>query len=155
MNQGEQDVDCGGPCNSCPEAQTCSDGILNQDETDIDCGGTCRSCLNNRECTNNSDCISRWCIDNVCVNPPCSDGIKNYDELGIDCGGICRPCKENELGGVGVTGYIGSSPVASLFFLALLIAISLLSYRKGRLDGIMKKESELVDLLLEERGVGS
>jgi hypothetical protein len=42
MNQGEQGIDCGGPCNTiCP---SCADGILNQDETGVDCGGQCDPC---------------------------------------------------------------------------------------------------------------
>ncbi len=41
-NQGEQGIDCGGPCqNACP---SCSDGIRNQDETAVDCGGACDPC---------------------------------------------------------------------------------------------------------------
>ncbi len=40
-NQGEERIDCGGPCNPCP---TCTDGIRNQDEEGIDCGGSCNSC---------------------------------------------------------------------------------------------------------------
>ena len=38
QNQGETDVDCGGPCAACP---TCEDGIQNQEETGLDCGGPC------------------------------------------------------------------------------------------------------------------
>ena len=42
QNQGEQGVDCGGPCQSvCP---SCADGILNQGETAVDCGGPCDPC---------------------------------------------------------------------------------------------------------------
>lgn len=41
QNQGEEAVDCGGPCPACP---TCSDGIQNQNETGIDCGGACPAC---------------------------------------------------------------------------------------------------------------
>lgn len=42
MNQGEQGIDCGGPCaNQCP---TCVDGIMNQGETGVDCGGPCPAC---------------------------------------------------------------------------------------------------------------
>jgi hypothetical protein len=41
QNQGEEGVDCGGPCDACP---TCDDGIMNQDELAIDCGGSCPSC---------------------------------------------------------------------------------------------------------------
>ena len=35
-------VDCGGPCNTCPN---CRDGIQNQDEKGIDCGGPCLVCI--------------------------------------------------------------------------------------------------------------
>jgi hypothetical protein len=41
QNQGEEDIDCGGPCKSCA---TCDDGIKNQDEAGIDCGGPCSPC---------------------------------------------------------------------------------------------------------------
>lgn len=41
-NQGEQGIDCGGPCGApCP---SCADGIMNQDETAVDCGGQCDPC---------------------------------------------------------------------------------------------------------------
>lgn len=41
QNQGEEDVDCGGPCLACP---TCFDGIRNQYESGVDCGGPCEPC---------------------------------------------------------------------------------------------------------------
>ena len=41
-NQGEQAIDCGGPCTVvCP---SCADGIMNQGETAVDCGGDCDPC---------------------------------------------------------------------------------------------------------------
>ena len=42
QNQGELDIDCGGPCAACPPS--CNDGIQNQDETGVDCGGSCVPC---------------------------------------------------------------------------------------------------------------
>merc|ERR1719197_2333462 len=117
QNQGETDVDCGGPCgtkcaisqgcssdtdcvlgsvcdsNVCTPAPTCSDGIKNQAETDIDCGGPCATkCALTKGCSVNGDCVSgAECSDsNVCVpEPTCSDGIKNQAETDIDCGGPC------------------------------------------------------------------
>ncbi len=41
LNQGEEQVDCGGPCAACP---LCTDGIQNGGETGIDCGGPCTAC---------------------------------------------------------------------------------------------------------------
>ena len=69
---GEIDIDCGGPnCDPCP---TCNDGILNQDETGIDCGG--------------ANCPG-------CPEPTCEDGILNGLETGIDCGDglFCPECQ--------------------------------------------------------------
>ncbi|GGW47223.1 hypothetical protein [Arenibacter certesii] len=42
-NQGEKDIDCGGPnCQPCiDEIATCNDGIQNGNETGIDIGGSC------------------------------------------------------------------------------------------------------------------
>jgi hypothetical protein len=41
QNQGEDGVDCGGPCSTvCPSAY-CTDGVENEGETGIDCGGPC------------------------------------------------------------------------------------------------------------------
>ncbi|MBD3310277.1 PQQ-binding-like beta-propeller repeat protein, partial [Candidatus Woesearchaeota archaeon] len=39
LNNGEQGIDCGGPCISC-----CENGILNRGEKGIDCGGPCPPC---------------------------------------------------------------------------------------------------------------
>jgi len=44
-NQGEEGIDCGGPCPvSCP---TCIDGKKNHGEESVDCGGPCRACSGN------------------------------------------------------------------------------------------------------------
>jgi hypothetical protein len=67
-NQGETDVDCGGPCVACAPVATCSDGIQNQGETGVDCGGPCAACA---------------------PVATCSDGVQNQNEQGIDCGGSC------------------------------------------------------------------
>ena len=46
-NQGEANIDCGGPCAACP---TCSNGVkdsfdqLNWFESNVDCGGPCAAC---------------------------------------------------------------------------------------------------------------
>ena len=42
MNQGEQGIDCGGPCPGI--CVSCGDGIKNQGETAVDCGGPCDPC---------------------------------------------------------------------------------------------------------------
>lgn len=90
-NNGEEGIDCGGPCPSC---FTCYDRQKNQDETDIDCGGKiCRTCLDGKKCLENSDCESDYCNpDKICSIPTCFDGWQNQDEEGIDCGGSCPKC---------------------------------------------------------------
>jgi hypothetical protein len=64
QNQGEEGIDCGGPCGPCA---SCSDGKKNQGEDGIDCGSPCPE-----------DC--------------CFNGYMDTGEEGIDCGGICEPC---------------------------------------------------------------
>ena len=55
-NNGENGIDCGGPCKSCT---SCNDGVRNGDETGIDCGGSCPDCV--IQCTSNDSCgIPRW-----------------------------------------------------------------------------------------------
>jgi|GEM_PF-5023549 len=71
----------------------CSDGIRNQGETDIDCGGPCPPCEEGRGCLRNVNCLSGFCFKGICTTPTCDDGIKNQGETGIDCGGPCLPCR--------------------------------------------------------------
>ncbi|CAF1668157.1 unnamed protein product, partial [Adineta ricciae] len=116
QNQGESDVDCGGPCStkcsisrSCNisadctnsncnaashkcEILSCVDGNKNQNETDIDCGGICGStCTLNKTCSSSADCANSNCNTGTkkCVNPSCNDGNKNQNETDTDCGGVC------------------------------------------------------------------
>lgn len=42
FNNGETNIDCGGP--NCGTCMTCTDGIQNQGETAVDCGGPCLPC---------------------------------------------------------------------------------------------------------------
>lgn len=96
-NQGEDNVDCGGPCQPCiiSNKPTCYDGIKNQDEKGIDCGGSCRQCPTCDDEIRNQgeeriDCGGPC---EPCVKKEsCYDDIKNQDETGVDCGGICAPC---------------------------------------------------------------
>jgi hypothetical protein len=86
QNGGEYDIDCGGPCDPC---STCADGERNGFESDVDCGGPCSACDVDKRCDANTDCVSFVCSNNACVAPTCSDGTRNQGEVGIDCGGPC------------------------------------------------------------------
>ncbi|MBL4683805.1 MAG: hypothetical protein JKY37_04390 [Nannocystaceae bacterium] len=122
QNQGETDVDCGGPnCNTCPdgggceqdsdcesgvcdeaagicEAATCGDGMLNGGETDVDCGGPdCAPCGTDEQCDDNDDCISGVCDNGMCLDPTCDDLVHNGLESDVDCGGgVCPACDDGE-----------------------------------------------------------
>ncbi|MEM4397923.1 MAG: hypothetical protein QW757_04865, partial [Candidatus Woesearchaeota archaeon] len=89
LNQGEEKVDCGGPCNPCP---SCIDNIQNQDETDVDCGGSCQKCEPEKKCLSHKDCSSFNCVNNICAYPTCFDNKLNQGEEKVDCGGPCKPC---------------------------------------------------------------
>jgi len=67
LNQGEENVDCGGPCTACDH---CSNDRWDDEEEGLDCGGPCIPC----------------------IKPSCFDEVQNQDEAGVDCGGICRAC---------------------------------------------------------------
>lgn len=115
---GETGVDCGGVC---PNQDCCANGFQDIDETDVDCGGSslCSRCASGLSCTQNSDCDTGYCSNNVCASnpvcvtdgtcngncgdtvncdhgddpdcgtPTCNDGCQNGNEVGIDCGGSC------------------------------------------------------------------
>jgi hypothetical protein len=102
-NQGEEGVDCGGPCPPCP---SCKDRILNQREEKVaqimsadnkdmsDCGGPfcppCPSCQDNKQ-NQGEESIDCGGICGPCAT--CNDGIRNQGEVSIDCGGPCESCR--------------------------------------------------------------
>jgi hypothetical protein len=57
-------------------AGTCSDGILNQGETDVDCGGPCPPCAAGQICAEAGDCAAAVCNSNprcsggICAQRP-------------------------------------------------------------------------------------
>jgi hypothetical protein len=75
----------------------CSDQKQNQGETDVDCGGPCAPCDDGKLCADKVDCKNKVCgKNNVCSNPPCQcqpptcvDAQQNGDESDLDCGGGC------------------------------------------------------------------
>jgi len=91
LNNGETDVDCGGPdaltprCNPplrCVSSSDCSDfncyltycqapndhdGIMNGHETDVDCGGVAQQCADGLQCIVAGDCASGNCAAGVCA----------------------------------------------------------------------------------------
>jgi len=48
-------------------AETCTDGIQNEGETDVDCGGpNCGGCANGKNCGGDTDCLSGHCCEGTC-----------------------------------------------------------------------------------------
>jgi len=117
-NQGEVDVDCGGPCPLrcalgslckadsdcdaglfCPAGSrkcalvSCQDGLRNGSEILADCGGgACPGCPTGTPCTTGADCLSAVCNAGACAAGTCRDGVKNQTEVDVDCGGSCPAC---------------------------------------------------------------
>ena len=57
---------------------SCTDGVKNQGESDVDCGGPCPPCRLGKDCVRDGDCISGHCDNGVCAEPrethlECSD----------------------------------------------------------------------------------
>ena len=121
-DNGETDVDCGGPCQPCTVGKNCSDssdcavgdscvnGIClaekgSECSYDTDCVGnlTCSDgrCLvpDGQACNTSDDCASHFCNDsNVCASPSshCDNWVLDGDETDVDCGGSCSPCSLDE-----------------------------------------------------------
>lgn len=101
-------VGCGGneTCvgNAC---ETCGDGKQNNGETDVDCGGPkCgKTCGQGKTCASGGDCQSNFCVDGVCCNSACNSGCEACSaakSTGND--GVCSPVDagkdpDNECGG--------------------------------------------------------
>jgi hypothetical protein len=100
LDQGEENIDCGGPCKPCA---TCYDEKRNAHwidgklewEVGIDCGGPCPPCPTCNDDKKNQgeeqvDCGGPNC--DPC--PTCNDHILNQGEEDVDCGGPCSPCKK-------------------------------------------------------------
>ncbi|CAF1683878.1 unnamed protein product, partial [Adineta ricciae] len=79
---------------------SCTDGNKNQGESDVDCGGPCTTkCAVNQTCVTNADCVNSNCHVSAgkCEKLSCSDGNQNQNETDIDCGGVCgSTCKVNQ-----------------------------------------------------------
>ncbi len=86
-------------CGVCPDP-TCDDEIQNQGETDVDCGGPhCDGCEVGQSCLVGDDCLSRVCSDTLflCLAPRCGDGVchTDDDEDCASCPEDCGPCCPN------------------------------------------------------------
>jgi len=109
---GETDVDCGGPCgatcgpmksckgdgdctgNQCSGSvcvPNCFDGVLNNTESDVDCGGTCGPCTPGQTCGTGADCASTFCADGVCCDAAC-DGECEACTAAIKGSGVDGAC---------------------------------------------------------------
>jgi hypothetical protein len=67
-----------------------ADGKKNNGETDIDCGGpNAPKCADGKGCDGDGDCATGYCPPDtkVCAAPRYDDGVKNGTETDIDCGG--------------------------------------------------------------------
>ena len=88
LNNGEQMVDCGGPCEECDH---CLDGIFQPDlgETCLDCGGECGACDQCSNCLQDGDETGIDCGGTYCGSCAdlCADGLLNGTETQVDCGG--------------------------------------------------------------------
>jgi len=72
-------------------APTDSDQKKNNGETDVDCGGpTAKKCVADKTCTDGADCGLGFCAASKCVVPTGTDTVKNGTETDTDCGGAAQ-----------------------------------------------------------------
>jgi hypothetical protein len=67
----------------------CADMIRDNGETDVDCGGPCARCADGKKCTVAMDCISSFCVDGVCCNNACGGACESCN--GALSPGLCQP----------------------------------------------------------------
>ena len=85
------------PPRDCSAVFICENKRQDGVETDIDCGGTdCKKCNENQKCKVNSDCLSDYCFQGLCITPACNDTLKSPGEVDVDCGGPCAPCGDGK-----------------------------------------------------------
>ena len=92
------DADCAGQIcksSSCVP-MGCSNGVKDNGETDVDCGGPCDPCADGHHCVINNDCVNAICKSGACKGPTCGDAVKNGAEADVDCGGPCAPCTDGK-----------------------------------------------------------
>jgi len=122
-NNGEDEVDCGGPCPSC---WTCYDGIKNQDEDGIDCGGSCKECATCDDGKRNCHRIDKETL--VC-------------EEDVDCGGPCEQCDVLSPSRAGLIASVLISLV-SLIVLGVLGSMFMTKFKGKHFKFKSKKEKE-------------
>ena len=82
-DEGEGDVDCGGPCMSMNKMLDFC--------TESGCGKFgAYKCLTGQNCYNGVECASKNCIKGKCAPPKCLDGLVTGKESDVDCGGGCE-----------------------------------------------------------------
>ena len=81
-----------GRCTTAAPANTCRDRIKDLTETDVDCGGACQKCAAAKSCTAPSDCQSNACVAGTCAAATCTDGVRDGYESDVECGGACGTC---------------------------------------------------------------
>ena len=81
-----------------------TNGVKDNGETDVDCGGpNAPACPAGKACLTNEDCAEKYCPEDkkVCVTPTCTDGVQNGAESDVDCGGpTCPKCEPGKKCGV-------------------------------------------------------
>ncbi|MCB9734190.1 MAG: hypothetical protein H6745_16460 [Deltaproteobacteria bacterium] len=63
-------------------APTCSDSARNQGESDVDCGGPCDPCALGATCGGSADCATGLCADGLCANaaPTCENALRDGED---------------------------------------------------------------------------
>jgi len=154
----------------CP---SCEDGIQNQGEEGIDCGGPCKPCVTTSTTSTTTTSTISATTSSISTTttsttstttttieiPTCSDGIRNQGEEGIDCGGPCKPCKK-EYPGItdnAIKYEFGGALLFAFFLLAMIAFITYYRHLKHKREYVIEefRYEKIIDKILEERGFTS
>lgn len=89
----EEKPTCGIWSDGCGGYLNCNNGEQDIGEEGVDCGGppNCSKCGVGTSCGDDADCLSGFCVDEVCCNEKCEDGCMACSQLekGYGKDGIC------------------------------------------------------------------
>jgi cysteine-rich repeat protein len=79
------EIDNDGCKNDCSAPASCMDGVQNGNESDVDCGGLhCFGCLDEQRCGKDTDCMSGYCLEGLCVTPRHCRDIRDLGLESVD-----------------------------------------------------------------------
>jgi len=115
----------------CELNRRCFNGVLDQGEENVDCGGPCSVCVVTTIPRPPLTTIPMLTTLPKSTTSPgllgsCFNGVLDVSETGVDCGGSCPPC----VSGRSLWAWAGGLGVLSILFLLLIVVVIFWIWRR-------------------------